>query len=127
MAKKSKKSKKPSKLYAIVDDGGLNGDSAYYCPSSHVEYKKGMTLDDVRKAYRTKLETEEDGNPFLAPEEIDEQVNEIKVAWVVDEKIYTALVNGWPDVGNDSATYCANHGMKLMAKELAVKTLGESL
>lgn len=115
-----KKTIKAKKLYAIVDDGNMDGDSAYYCPNSHVKYKKGMTLEDIKIAYRTSKNTcftEDDG------EDLDEEINNVKVAWIVDEKAFKALVKGWPECGGDSITYSTNHSMKVMAEAMAIKTL----
>ena len=40
----------PEKLFAIVDDGEMFGDSSFYCPTSHVPYFNDMNIDDVREA-----------------------------------------------------------------------------
>jgi len=47
-----------TKLFAMVHDGTFDGDSAFYCPGSEVPFIDGMTLEDVRKAYATKLRDE---------------------------------------------------------------------
>jgi len=119
------------KLYAIVDDGSMDGDSAYYCPGSHVPYREGMTLAEIRETWHEANVKDlygTDDKSSIDPEDLAytrEDADAIAVAWVVTEKQLEQLGNGWPDVGNDSATYAANRTMKTMAAAMALKTITE--
>lgn len=110
------------KMYAIVDTGDMFGDSQFYCPESSVEYKKGMTLEDVKTAYATKLQT---GEYSECEEDALEAASEIGVAWIVDEKTMTALNKAANSVEfyNDNGVYAGNRMMKAMAEALAMETL----
>ncbi len=118
-----------NKLYAIVDDGEMMGDSEFYCPTSRIEYHEGMTITEIREAFLreeiVKLKTEDWENPVLEEleEEIREMASHIKVAWVVTQQIIDALENSAPECGNDSAVYTVNRTMKGMASNLCSKTI----
>ena len=100
------------KLFAIVDDGHMNGDSEFSA-DSYVEYKKGMTLKDIRLAY---AETE-------ICQDFETDVKKIKVAWVVNQKIMKILDKVVTPCHNDGQVYAMNHMLKKMAKTLCIKEI----
>ena len=119
MAVKSRK-----KLVAVpFGEDRFEGDSAFYCTSSAVPYEDGMTITDVRAAYKARLlkdgDTDEEG--------ATNDASEIAGAWVLDTKAVRAIDYLWSDMdpGNDSSTYRTNRAAKHMAAKMAVKTLVE--
>lgn len=105
-----------TKLWAIVDDGEMMGDSEFGM-ESRVEYKKGMTLKDIRRVYS---ETD-------ACKNYETEVSHILVAWVIDQKTMDAIDNSRGlTYGNDSAVYAANAMLKSLVAGLAVKTIGKT-
>lgn len=125
-----------AKLWAILDDGNMNGDSAYYCPASSVPYRHGMSWDEILGAYRTQLSAEMDEilgayciqlsaemREVALSEDVEETVQSVKVAWIVTDKQKQDLENALPDCGGDSSTYAVNRSMKRVARAFAISTL----
>lgn len=102
------------KKYAIVDDGEMAGDS-YYSLGSCVPYHDGMSLDDIKQAFKNKIAND------YGQEEAEEYADAVKVAWILDEKTYHALGNSIPNCYNDTQAYTANHTLKLIAMNLSLK------
>jgi len=113
---------KPTKLYAIVDDGNMDGDSAYYVPDSCVAYTEGMKLPEIRTAYVDKLVKDGWGEPDS--EEIQEYARDIRIAWVVTSSQLNVINRSSRDCGNDSAVYQQNRTLKHVTAALAIKTIG---
>ncbi len=135
--KKTKKTKKPNKkLFAIVDDGNMNGDSPYNV-GIQVKYEKGMSLEDIRNAYIAKRGKEEfwpderarpdfEEIKKVFEEELGNVAKNIKVAWIVDAKSLKIIENSFPDdIRNDSECYAANRSAKALTRQLATKIIEE--
>jgi len=122
------------KLFAIVHDGTFDGNSVFYCPDNKVEYKKGLTILDVKKDFLHKMVIDEGGDPLangeLTPAEvvlIGDQVTDtyqVEGAWIVDEDGLKILEKIWDAMG-PGADLDANHCTKVIAHMLAIKTLGK--
>lgn len=109
------------KLFAVVNDGTFDGDSAYYCPGNQIPYRQGMSLKQVVEIYRKMLEAGDPGDPEFN----EELVDGVTGAWVVDAKSLKILEIVWDsNPGNDSAVYNCNYIAKCIAARLAIKTLG---
>ena len=115
---------KSKKLVAVVHDSTGDGDSAYYCPNSQVPYKKGMTLQDIRKTYFDKMMEKEINNPFFCEQSAREDADGISGAWILDERGERACSAVWnSNHGNDSETYACNRAAKAVAAEICIKEI----
>ena len=99
-----------NKLYAVVDDGDMAGDSDFSIDSK-VPYKEGMTLNDIRQAF-SKTETCQD---------FDIDVNRIKVAWIIDKEVLAKISNSWIECHNDSQVYTMNKMLKELVRNFCIK------
>ena len=107
------------KLFAIGHDATFDGDNAFTCPDPTVEYRDGMTLADIRAAW---VQTAGDD------EFAKETVQEMRGAWIVDEKGLRACRAVWEsDPGNDSSVYSANRSAKHVAEAICVKKVGDDV
>lgn len=107
------------KLWAIVSEKAMCGDSAFYCPTSRVPYKDGMTIVKIKEEYIQHLMAV-DGDKR---EDAEEMAEDLEVAWVLNERMISMLEMSAPECGNDSAVYTVNRTMKGMAKILAIKEI----
>jgi hypothetical protein len=133
----------PPKLFALIHDGTLDGDSTFYAGAEKIEYKLGQNIHEIIKnflnaevAKRCKdLEAEEPVGPLdpvetrLIVDEVTDQYKDAKGAWIVDEETILAIEALWDaaDPSNDSASYAANRAAKGMAHRLAFKRLGRKI
>lgn len=91
-------------------EGRTTGDSALD-PAITIPYVEGMTIEQVRHTYLTKLMNSWDGGDDIN-EFIEEYDINISGGWVIDKKFHDILLSGDWDVGSDSALYRMIHMVK---------------
>jgi hypothetical protein len=107
------------KLYAVVSELSMNGDSFFYCPTSRVEYTNGMVLAEIKEAYiqqLMKLNNED-------REDAEYEAENLEIAWILNEHMVSILEMSAPECGNDSQVYSVNRTMKEIANNLAIKII----
>ena len=122
----------PTSIVAIVHDGTMDGD----CPlGDFTEIKvsgtcvpENILADSVKLAFLKNLWKEEMIKLNGEDEYIDDEVKEIKGAWLFDEEVYVRVCNGMsyaPVPGNDSSCYAMQSLMKGMFHEFAFVRIGK--
>lgn len=118
---------KMSQLFCIFHDGTLDGDSSFYPDSRHAYACDGSeTLEQIKQQHRPKI-AEEQGYDINNPDDqddLEEYVEQIEGAWVVDQAILDDLeiVGDFGD--SDSACYEANCRVKKYLNKKALSFIG---
>ena len=74
------------KLIAIASDGNIDGDSIFNVFDFQIDYKKGMTIKDVRKKVSQIKKLTDTGLD-------EEMINDIVIAYVIDRNTFADRLN----------------------------------
>ena len=116
-------------VYAFPHDGTAEGDCAlgglHAIPFPN---KRAVTLRAIQNKFASHLIDDDDGYDEDEREYLDDEISDMKGAYVVSEEDYNRIqtvIGCLPEAGGDSACYEQQATIKAMYKAFSIKTLGK--